>query len=124
MSRYLVCLTAAATLALCGQAFAQMAAPAPAGASMPATASASASVAAPTAPDKVAVGLSVKDKTGVTIGTITDLKPDTSGNQMATIKMGTDSFSMAAANMGVQDGVATVNASRQEIVGMMKKPKS
>ena len=152
MSKYLVCMTAAAALAMGGQASAQTSAPKtatmpastmgsmsatppasamgstsatpPASATDSMSAGAATSASAPAASAKVAVGLSVKDKTGAMIGTITDLKPDTAGNQMATIKMGTDSFAVAAANLGVEDGVATVNASRAEILDMMKKPKT
>ena len=120
MSKYLVCMTAAATLALGGGAFAQTTAPT--ADQTPAAASPSTSPSGATA--KVTVGLPVKDKTGATIGTVTDVKPDATGNQMATVKMGTDSFTVAAANLGVQDGAATVNASRAEIMDMMKKPKS
>lgn len=69
----------------------------------------------------LAVGLSVKDNTGATIGQITQLKPDASGKQVATIKMGSDTFAVDGANLAVQDGAATINATQAELQGMIKK---
>jgi uncharacterized Zn-binding protein involved in type VI secretion len=63
----------------------------------------------------------VKDNTGATIGQITQLKPDASGKQVATIKMGSDTFAVDGANLAVQDGAATINATQAELQGMIKK---
>ena len=59
------------------------AAPAPA-----APAAAASAPAAPSAAAKVAVGMTVKDKTGATIGEVTDLKANSTGKQIATIEIG------------------------------------
>ncbi|HEX5378898.1 MAG TPA: hypothetical protein VFW47_10005 [Phenylobacterium sp.] len=69
----------------------------------------------------LAVGLSVKDNTGATIGSITQIKPDTTGKQVATIKMGTETFAVDGANLAVQDGSAVINATQAELQGMIKK---
>jgi hypothetical protein len=65
-------------------------------------------------------GLTVKDKTGATIGQVTSVKPDASGKQVATIQMGADSFSVDTSALAVQDGAATVNATQSEIRQMMQ----
>jgi hypothetical protein len=69
----------------------------------------------------LAVGLTVKDNTGASIGQITQLKPDASGKQVATIKMGSDTFAVDGANLAVQDGAAVINATQTELQGMIKK---
>ena len=69
----------------------------------------------------LAVGLTVKDNTGAAIGQITQLKPDASGKQVATIKMGSDTFAVDGANLAVQDGAAVINATQTELQGMIKK---
>jgi hypothetical protein len=69
----------------------------------------------------LAVGLTVKDNTGAPIGQITQLKPDASGKQVATIKMGSDTFAVDGANLAVQDGAAVINATQTELQGMIKK---
>lgn len=69
----------------------------------------------------LAVGLTVKDNTGAAIGQITQLKPDASGKQVATIKMGSDTFAVDGANLAVQDGAAVINATQSELQGMIKK---
>jgi hypothetical protein len=66
----------------------------------------------------------VKDNTGATIGQITELKPDASGHQMATIKMGTSTFAVDASKLDVQDGAAVINLSQQQLNAMIPKPKS
>ena len=76
---------------------------------------ASASVPIPTS------GLSVKDNTGATIGQITQVKPDGSGKQTATIKMGLDSFAVDTAALVVQNGSAVINSTQAELQGMIKK---
>jgi len=66
----------------------------------------------------------VKDNTGATIGQITDLKSDASGHQMATIKMGTNTFAVDASKLAVQDGAAVINLNQQQLHDMIPKPRS
>ena len=66
-------------------------------------------------------GLSVKDNTGATIGQITQVKPDASGKQTATIKMGADSFAVDTSALVVQNGAAVINSTQAELQGMIKK---
>jgi hypothetical protein len=66
----------------------------------------------------LAVGLPVKDKTGVVIGQITDLKPG-AGGQQATVKMGDQSFSIGAQSFVVQDGAAVINATEAQLKAMI-----
>ncbi len=87
----------------------------------PATAGTGSAADASAAASTLAVGLSVKDNTGATIGQITQLKPDASGKQVATIKMGAETFAVDGANLAVQDGAAVVNASQAELQSMIKK---
>ncbi len=105
----------------------EAAAPASTSAAPPAGDPASTPATAPSGTDAsatasaLAVGLSVKDNTGATIGQVTQLKPDASGKQVATIKMGSDTFAVDAANLAVQDGSAVINATQAELQGMIKK---
>lgn len=69
----------------------------------------------------LAVGLAVKDNTGASIGTITSLKPEASGKQTATIKMGADTFAVDSASLVVQGDAAVVNASQAELKAMLAK---
>lgn len=69
----------------------------------------------------LAVGATVKDNTGASIGTVTDLKPDATGKQVATIKMGADTFAVETDKLAVADGAATINASQAELKAMLKK---
>ena len=69
----------------------------------------------------IASGLSVKDNTGATIGQITQVKPDASGKQTATIKMGADSFAVDTSALVVQNGAAVINSTQAELQGMIKK---
>jgi hypothetical protein len=89
------------------------------GASASTTDAASAGAAGTNA--SVTTGMSVKDNTGALIGEVTDVKADASGKSVATIKMGTNTFSVDAANLAVADGAATVNASQADIAKMIKK---
>lgn len=94
---------------------------APATAPADSTASTGAAADASAATSALAVGLTVKDNTGAAIGQITQLKPDASGKQVATIKMGADTFAVDGANLAVQDGAAVVNATQAELQSMIKK---
>ena len=96
-------------------------APGTATATPPAAAGTGSAADASAAASTLAVGLSVKDNTGATIGQITQLKPDASGKQVATIKMGAETFAVDGANLAVQDGAAVVNASQAELESMIKK---
>jgi hypothetical protein len=87
----------------------------------PATASTGAAADTSAATAALAVGLTVKDNTGAAIGQITQLKPDASGKQVATIKMGADTFAVDGANLAVRDGAAVVNATQAELQSMIKK---
>lgn len=68
----------------------------------------------------VTTGMTVKDKTGATIGQVSDVKTE-GGKTMATIKMGAETFAVDAANLGVAGGSAMINASQAEIQQMLKK---
>jgi hypothetical protein len=128
MSKLMLSMTAVAAIALGGHALAQSQTPSQPPPSSdqesPGNAPIDGQSAAPAAPTNLAVGLPVKDKTGATIGEIADLKPDASGNQVATVKMGADRFTLAAASLDVENGSAVVNASLQEIRAMIKKSRS
>jgi hypothetical protein len=65
---------------------------------------------------EVASGMSVKDNTGAVIGQVTAVKGD-----MATIKMGADTFTVDTSKLGVQGGAATINASQAELKKMLPK---
>lgn len=103
---------AGAALATALPAFAQSTQSAPS-AQSPAT-SASASATATT----LSVGLPVKDKTGVVIGQISDLKSG-AGGQTATVKMGEQSFAIGAQSFVVQNGAAVINATQAELKAMI-----
>lgn len=85
----------------------------------PPTGAAPSASASATATAAIAPGLSVKDKTGATIGTVTDVKKDASGADVATIKMGADSFAVNTSALAVENGSAMVNATQAEIRQMM-----
>ena len=69
----------------------------------------------------LAVGATVKDKTGASIGTVTEVKPDAAGQQVATIKMGADTFAVETSKLAIADGSATINATAAELQAMLKK---
>jgi hypothetical protein len=96
---------------------------APAAAADPAGAAADTSTAATSssAGAALSVGLSVKDKTGTTIGQITEVKPDAAGKQVATVKMGTQTFAVDGSSLAVQNGSAVINATQAELQDMIKK---
>ncbi|MFN3583956.1 MAG: hypothetical protein ACOY9C_06230 [Pseudomonadota bacterium] len=68
----------------------------------------------------VTTGMTVKDKSGASIGQVADVKRE-GGKTMATIKMGADTFAVDAANLAVDGGAATINATQAEIQQMLKK---
>lgn len=108
-------------LSIAAPALAQTAGPAaqtPPPASAPAG---PASAATTSTPAPVAAGQPVKDSTGATIGEVAEVKPDASGKQMATIKMGANTFAVDIANLAVRDGATLINATQAEILAMLKK---
>jgi len=105
---------AALALSLAAPAFAQDQTQAPPAASAQGS---DASAAAAT----LAVGATVKDKTGATIGSVSAVKPDSTGKQVATIKMGADSFTVDTDKLAIADGSATINATADELKAMLKK---
>jgi hypothetical protein len=69
----------------------------------------------------VAVGLPVKDNTGVLIGLITDVKTDTDGKQVAVVRMGPDAFSVETDRLAVQNGAASINATQAQLKSMIRR---
>jgi len=98
---------AAAALATALPAFAQSAQSAQ-------SPSASAPTSATSPASTLATGMPVKDKTGVVIGQIADVKGDT-----ATVKMGEQSFAIGAQSFVVQNGAAVINATQAELKQMI-----
>jgi len=99
---------------------------APATGAAPSTSAPSTSAAPSTAPSAsasatVTAGLPVKDKAGVAIGQIADVKTDASGKRIATIHMGADSFAVDTAALAVDNGTATINATQAQIKAMLPK---
>ncbi|KRB39880.1 MAG: hypothetical protein V4514_09245 [Pseudomonadota bacterium] len=92
----------------------------PADEASPAASSPSGSDASATAAS-LAVGATVKDKTGTSIGEVTAVKPDPNGKQVATIKMGADTFAVETDKLAVADGSATINATQAELKAMLGK---
>jgi hypothetical protein len=78
---------------------------------------------APATGAAVTAGLPVKDKNGATIGSVADVKTDTSGKKVATIKMGAESFAVDTSALAVDNGAAVINATQAEIKQMMPKHK-
>lgn len=70
----------------------------------------------------LSVGQPVKDKTGVVIGSIADLKAGADG-QTATVKMGDQSFAIGAQSFVVQNGAAVINATQAELKAMIASAK-
>jgi hypothetical protein len=76
---------------------------------------------------QIASGLSLKDNTGVVVGEISEVKTDASGSKVAVIKMGEQSFSVAASSLAVRDGAAVINLTQAQLNDMVKSasaPKS
>jgi len=62
--------------------------------------------------------MSVKDNTGALIGEIKSLK-----GGVATIQMGSDTFSVDSSKLGVANGAATINATQAELKKMLPAKK-
>jgi hypothetical protein len=67
----------------------------------------------------LSVGEPVKDNTGAIIGSISGLNTGASGQQMAVIKMGTDTFQAPTDRLGVSNGAAMINMTQAQISGML-----
>ncbi len=114
----------AATLALAGPALAQAPSSAPAkgpptsiAPSTPAPSATGTDAAAEAgASATLTSGMSVKDNTGALIGEITAPK-----GGVATIQMGSDTFTVDSAKLAVQGGAATINASQAQLKKMLPK---
>jgi hypothetical protein len=61
-------------------------------------------------------GMSVKDNTGALIGEVKSVKAG-----VATIQMGSDTFTVDSNKLGVAGGAATINASKDELKKMLPK---
>ncbi|CAN7287453.1 hypothetical protein LJR225_001485 [Phenylobacterium sp. LjRoot225] len=111
---------AAAALATALPAMAQTTAPSTAdpAASSPSASESGSAASTTAATPTLSIGQPVKDKTGVVIGQIADLKPGAAG-QTATVKMGEQSFSIGAESFVVQDGAAVINATQAELKSMI-----
>ncbi|HLY79414.1 MAG TPA: hypothetical protein VKQ70_08580 [Caulobacteraceae bacterium] len=90
------------------------AAPSTSGSASDTSATAGAAAAA-----QLSVGQPVKDNTGATIGAISSINTSASGQQMAVIKMGNDTFQVPGDRLGVANGAATINLSQAQISGMI-----
>lgn len=123
MNRLLASAAVAAVALVAAPAFAQSSgSPPDAAATPPAKAPAGAPSAAASGADaSVTTGMTVKDSTGAQIGTVSGVKADATGKQMATIQMGADTFSVDTSRLAVEDGQATVNATAAQIRQMLKK---
>jgi hypothetical protein len=112
----------AVSLALAVPAFAATAAP---DAATPPTAPAQGAAADAAASSSVdasaAVGMSVTDNTGAAVGQITAIAPDSTGKNMATISMGSRSFSVDANSLSVVNGTAKINATKAQIEQQLPK---
>lgn len=130
MMKVLSAAAAIAALTVAAPAFAQQTQPEASGASTSASTAAAEKPAAEAPPAagadaaganaSVTAGMTVKDKTGASIGQVADVKAD-GGKTMATIKMGADTFAVDSANLAVDGGAATINATQAEIKQMLKK---
>lgn len=63
-------------------------------------------------------GMSVKDNTGALIGEVKSVK-----GGLATIQMGSDTFTVDTDKLGVSNGVANINASQSELKKMLPPKK-
>ena len=70
------------------------------------------------APTTLTTGMSVKDNTGALIGEVKALK-----DGVATIQMGSDTFTVDSNKLGVSGGSATINATQAELKKMLPAKK-
>ncbi len=65
---------------------------------------------------QLTTGLTVKDRTGAAIGQIADISTDPkTGQQLATIQMGSESFRLPTDKLGVFGGAANINLTQADI---------
>jgi hypothetical protein len=88
----------------------------------PASSSATPSAGSAASNASVTAGMTVKDSTGASIGSVVDVQPDASGKDVATIAMGDQKFSVETSKLAVQNGSAMINATRSQIQQMLPKP--
>ena len=65
---------------------------------------------------QLTTGLTVKDRNGAAIGQIADISTDAkTGQQLATIQMGSEAFRLPVDRLGVFNGAANVNLTQADI---------
>jgi hypothetical protein len=84
----------------------------------PKSASSSGENASASAAGGVMSGMSVKDNTGALIGEVKSVK-----DGVATIQMGSDTFTVDSNKLGVANGAATINATQAELKKMLPPKK-
>jgi hypothetical protein len=94
----------------------------PAGTNAPSASSSGANTSATAGAPALSIGEPVKDNTGATIGSISSLTAGANGQQMAVIKMGTDTFQVPSDRLGAADGAAEINMTQAQISGMLHPP--
>jgi hypothetical protein len=67
----------------------------------------------------LAEGLRVTDRDGRAVGRIARLATNDDGRQVATIRMGSRTYTLQADELAVRDGVAVVDSTRDELLGRM-----
>jgi hypothetical protein len=73
---------------------------------------------------QLTTGLTVKDRTGAAIGQIADISTDPkTGQQLATIQMGSESFRLPTDRLGVFNGAANVNLTQADIEAQLHPAK-
>ena len=92
---------------------------APSAGSSGANSSATAGAGGQTAAPSLSVGEAVKDSSGASIGSITELK-GSGDQQMAVIKMGEQSFQVQANRLAAANGAAEINMTKAQIAAMLK----
>jgi len=91
----------------------------PSGANAPSASTSGANTSATAGAAAFSVGEPVKDSTGATIGAISSLNAGANGQQMAVIKMGTDTFQVPSDRLGAANGAAEINMTQAQITGML-----
>ena len=84
----------------------------------PATGTSSDTAATASASASVTTGMSVKDNTGALIGEVKNV-----AGGVATIQMGSDTFTVDSNKLGVANGAATINATQAELKKMLPAKK-
>jgi hypothetical protein len=87
------------------------------GATLGANAAAAASVDASATRGSFAIGLPVRDPTGLVIGRITRLTTDASGHSVAMVRQGADTLSIPVARLTMRGNYAVSAETRDELQG-------